>query len=121
MPGTLTQDQHFVGVTCAFFDNHTPPRPAPIDQSDGPPTVVSSDPTVCTIANLVVAADNMSLSFDVESVAVGTCTIAVTADANTTAGQVTDITVSDSVTVTPGAPGQAATGTLTFPAASAKP
>lgn len=118
---TLTQDQQFVGVTCAFFDNHTPPRPAPIDQTDGPPVVASSDGTVLSIANMVVAADNLSLTFDVVSVGVGTGRVTVTADAQIGAG-VTNITVtSEDVTVTPGAAGQAVSGSITFPAASAKP
>lgn len=119
---TLTQDQQFVGVTVAFFDSHTPPRPAKIDTSDGPPTVASSDETVISIANLVVAPDGLSLTFDVPSVGLGTARVAVTADANTAPGTVENITVtSEDVTVTPGAAGPAATGTFTFPAASDKP
>jgi len=118
---TLTQDQHFVGVTVTFFDNHTPPRPAAIDQSDGPPVVASSDETVITIANLAVAPDNMSLTFDVESVGVGTAHLTVTADANTAPGTVDDIILtSEDVVVTPGAAGQATGGNISFPAASDK-
>jgi hypothetical protein len=119
---TLTQDQHFVGVTVTFFDGHTPPRPATIDQSDGPPVVASSDETVITITNLVVAPDDKSLTFDVESVGVGTAHFTVTADANMATGQVSDIILtSEDVQVTPGTAGQAAGGTITLPSATDKP
>lgn len=119
---TANQDQHWVGVTATFNDSHTPPRAAPIDQSDHPPAVASSDETVLTIANVVVAADSMSVSFDVETVAPGMARVTVTADANTAPGQTNDITLtSEDVTVTAGAPGQATGGNILFSAATPKP
>lgn len=118
---SLTQDQHYVGVVATFNDAHTPPRPAAIDETDHPVAVASSDETVLTIANVAVAADKKSVTFDIETVAVGTARVTVSADANVSAGTVEDIVLtSEDITVTPGAAGQATGGAIALPAASDK-
>lgn len=118
---TLNQDERFVGVTLTFFDDHTPPRPARIDVSDRQPTVTADDPTVLTPSNIVVAADGMSMTFDVDAGATGSATVAADADVNLASGADTSLVLrSESVTVTPGPASQAIGGNFAFPTPSPK-
>lgn len=119
MAQTLTQDQKFVGVVTSFFDAHVPPRPAKIDVADRQPSFLSSVPNGVIIENVVVAADGMSVTYDIRAGLVGDSDVSVDVDTSMAAGTDTPLVLPiDTITVVPGAAGPVASGSTTFPPAT---
>lgn len=124
---TATQDQRWndadgSAIVVTFFDSHTPPRPAKIDTSDRQPVVAVSDGTVLIAGAVTVAPDNMSVKINMDVGSVGSGTFTVDSDVNLASGQDTSLLLtSEVITVTPGAAGQAASGAIAIPPASAIP
>src|SRR5262245_47686215 len=101
---TMNQDQQFEKITVTFFDNNTPPRPAKIDVSDRQPSIIVNNPSVAQPANVVVADDGTSMTFDLLAGTVGDTDGGIDCDINTEAG--VDLSKvfewGETVTVTPG-------------------
>jgi hypothetical protein len=102
---TLTTDQFYQAVALTITDSKG--RPAEVDE---PPTWASSDETVLTVT---VASDGMSA--DINTVAVGTARVTVTADADLGEGVVPITGVTEDIIVTSGSVASVMTLTLGTP------
>jgi len=116
---TLRQDQQFIGIVTSFFDNHVPPRPAKIDVADRQPVPISSVPGGFDVTNIVVAADGLSMTYDLRAGLEGASDLSFDVDASLVSGDDVSVVVPiDTITVTPAVAGPVASGTTTFPPAT---